>query len=273
MNFLIYGIHFDSNSGGLIALHRLAHELCLLGQKVYIHASSKNNDWHGELLGDRQLDMSKTVVLYPEIVCGNPLNAAHVARWLLNGVGVLGGDANSWGVRDLVFKYCDYFTAPRNIDGELRVLNAEVDFWSEPGDLTNRSGECYTVRKGGAKVRDKHSTDSYSIEHIMDKHSLRNVFRSKEKFVSYDHATFLSVQAAMAGCLSIVIPDGVNSAEIWRSKFPQHRYGLAYGFDESEIEHAHSTQHLVKEHIRKLEQDSIATIENFIKVCRKRVHT
>lgn len=266
------GLHYDPNSGGLICLHRLAHELCMLNQKVYIQASNKNNEWHGELLGDRRLDMSKTVVIYPEIICGNPLNGIHVVRWLLNGVGVLGGDANSWGDNDLVFKYCDYFTAPRNIDGELRILNAEVDFWSEP-DLTNRQGECYTVRKGGAKTQDKHSPGSYNIEHIHDKFSLRGVFRTRERFVSYDHATFLSVQAAMAGCLSIVVPDGTHSADEWRAKFPQHKYGLAYGFDDSELEYANNTKHLVKEHIRELEQSGISTVENFIKICRKRVHT
>lgn len=272
MNFLIWGIHWAPNSGGLIALARLGHELSMLGHKVYFHGSSKHPTWKGELLNDRQIDLTKTMVVYPEIITGNPLNAPHVSRWLLNGVGVLGGDHKSWGENDLVFRYCDFFTAPTEIHGDLRVLFAEVDFWSEPSEQ-ERNGECYVVRKGGAKVLDKHSPDAYNIDHVHDNHSLRNIFRSKKTFVSYDHATFLAVQAAMAGCLSIVVPDGINNAEEWRNKFPQHRYGLAYGFSDEEIEHANSTRHLVKEHIRQLENSGIETVEKFVKICRKRVHT
>jgi hypothetical protein len=62
--------------------------------------------------------------------------------------------------------------------------------------------------------------------------SLSELFNKTERFYCYDNYTFLYTQAAMCGCLSIVVPDGVKTKEEWLEGSPFNRYGVAYGEDD-----------------------------------------
>jgi hypothetical protein len=78
---------FNPSSGGILALHKLTHNLALLGEKSYITTAQKNPAYLGEQITEEQahrFDKNSTIVLYPEIVTGNPYNAKHVMRWILN---------------------------------------------------------------------------------------------------------------------------------------------------------------------------------------------
>ena len=48
-----------------------------------------------------------TIVIYPEVIEGNPLNAPHVIRWILAevGINVNNNIINSWGKNDLVYYF------------------------------------------------------------------------------------------------------------------------------------------------------------------------
>lgn len=85
-------------------------------------------------------------------------------------------------------------------------------------------------------------------------------------FISLDPATFRSVEAAMVGCLSIVVPvPGVNKSE-WSSVSyaPEYlRYGIAYGFDD--IEHARSTMDMVLPNLRDQDRKTRDILVDFIK--------
>jgi hypothetical protein len=85
-------------------------------------------------------------------------------------------------------------------------------------------------------------------------------------FISFDPATFRSVEAAMVGCLSIVIPvPGVDKSE-WASVSyaPEYlQYGIAYGFDD--LDHARSTKGLVLHNLHEQDRKTRVTLVNFIK--------
>jgi hypothetical protein len=55
-----------------------------------------------------QLDPERVIVVYPEVVSGNPLGAKHVVRYVLNHPGLLGGDT-SYNPDELVIYYADYY--------------------------------------------------------------------------------------------------------------------------------------------------------------------
>jgi hypothetical protein len=267
--FIIWSPGYTNASGGIIALHLLAHELTQMGLRVLVAAPTKNPAWNYELLTTQTWDKDNTVVLYPEIINGNPLKGKHVVRWLLNTPGVCGGNGD-YPSTDLIFTYWDYFQYhPRDrVVGELRMFTAEFDIFFNRN--IPRSGQCFAVHKGVSKLQQKvqHQPDATNVE-TMEKQQRSEVFNNKELFVCYDHVTHFALQAALCGCPTVVIPDGKSSSEEWHSKLPAFKYGIAYGFEE--LAWARETLPLVKSHIESLMKENILLVQKFVEICLQRL--
>jgi hypothetical protein len=69
---------------------------------------------------------------------------------------------------------------------------------------------------------------------------LLKLFNTHKTFITYDNNTFHSVQAALCGAISIVIPDGKLNEKEWR-KSTRREYGIAYGNNEEQINFALNT--------------------------------
>jgi hypothetical protein len=88
-----------------------------------------------------------------------------------------------------------------------------------------------------------------------------------KRLVSYDRATFISVEAAAMGCLSIVMPVPNLTRHDWlRSVGDAFRYGIAYGFEE--IDYALSTMDRVNDHLRLLASKQEGNVREFVKDAR-----
>lgn len=271
MIFYIWTPGFNSLSGGIMSLHRLAHHLCELGHESFLITDTKNPEWLGSLHDGYNMN-PEGIAIYPEITVGNPYGLKKVIRWILNTPGVIGGDG-VYGETDLVYKYAPYYTVPNEsqVKGILTVMN---DNRSKFIDLKQHiSGkQCYIIRKGYYKTHDKHEINSINIDdyHIKGGDDyLIKVFNECETFISYDHNTYISTQAAMCGCISIVIPDEKTSSENWKNTFPYFKYGIAYGNNPEEIEYALTTQDLLREQIKELENNSINQIKQVLKDIEK----
>jgi len=271
LTFITWAPGFNPAYGGVIALHKLAHYLAKLGEDSYLYTDRINPLWQAAMLPWDQpftLDLDRTVVIYPEIVVGNPLNAKHVVRWVLNTPGVCGGDGE-FGEQDLIFKFQEYFS----LDGKYTVsglLTAiDVDFDTFRNRNEPREGECFMVYKGKEKPLNQHKPDSLCIDAYRGHFGLlADVFNSREMFICYDHATFVFVQAALCGCLAVVIPDGVHDREEWTALFPGARYGIAYGFDD--IPRARETLPRVRETLEQAMDEDVKTVVNFIQICKSK---
>lgn len=264
IDFLIWSPEYDDSSGGIIALHKLADLIAKQGESCYILSNNTIENSSAKTLKDLQnvsLDINKTMMVYPEIVNGNPNGAKHVTRWLLNTPGVCGGNG-IFDDNDLVYKYYDYFQAPdeTKVKGELRTFNLKLNQFYNKN--LKREGECYIIKKGKNKTLDKHHPQSINIDTYINDDYLVEIFNTKETFISYDSMCFHLQQAALCGCVPIVIPDKGISKEEFIKKAPVNKYGVAYGFDD--IDHAKTTMPLLKDYLIEMEKQSFEQVKKFI---------
>ena len=124
MNFFIYSYSYDENSGGVIALHRLCH---IINTTTSHHAFLVSDKWaqpwlkriHSKLKKKKILNVHEgwetpiwtrrqfpedAIVIYPEVVKGNPLGIRHVVRWLLHQPGFHTSQIH-YGKNELYFKF------------------------------------------------------------------------------------------------------------------------------------------------------------------------
>jgi len=94
VHFVIAAPGYRHDSGGIVALHRLCDVLNRLGHLAVLLPLDGNTatvpGWHTPVVADASA-ADGAVVVYPEIVPGNPLGGSRVVRWLLNRPGHITG--------------------------------------------------------------------------------------------------------------------------------------------------------------------------------------
>ena len=93
-------------------------------------------------------------------------------------------------------------------------------------------------------------------------------------FISYDPLSFLTIIAALCGCISIICPIPNISKKDYFKKTPFYEYmveknidslyGIAYGNSDEEIKYAHDTLHLLKDLIYDFQKWSLKYVYSFI---------
>lgn len=216
-----------------------------------------------------------TIVLYPEIITGNFLNAEKVTRWLLfhnklfsqDGDKTIGYDKN-----DLFFCYREVFNDEK-LNPECRKLSITYfDFDTYKSyNHGQRSGKCYIIRKGRNRSDLPSEFDGPVIDDLPESEKVK-YFNSCEYCVSYDTQTAYSQLAALCGCISIVMPEEGKARDDYRKNTGSvfdTGYGEAFGFAEDEIEYAKSSYSKLVEEIKKTEQNSIDNTKHFVEECEK----
>ncbi len=265
LKYIIYTPKFHKNIGGVIILHKLCHLLNEHGYKAYLYPFKEDEenfetckDYNTPIATDG--DLKDAIVIYPEIVKGNPLNANHVVRYLLNKPGVRGGDG-IFGKDDMIVYYSNAFS----YEGEQKGVYLEfLEFYENifKDKESQRKGSAYVMRKGKGREIIHDLTDSEEITDSTPNEQLADLFNSKEIFYSYDDATCLSLQAAMCGTVSVVIPKSNKESKAWHRESLIRKFGIAYGFDE--IEQAKSTLPYVHEYIDYIKEISELMLDEFV---------
>jgi len=221
----------------------------------------------------KHFDQAHTVVIYGETIRGNPLKASHIVRWIMNTPGVCGGDG-VYELTDHIFQYHPWFTV--NPEYKVRGLLNAIDLDHQLKTYQNkllptRKGGAYLVRKGRDKKRDQHPANFVHADPLLEKmtdEEAADFFNSIETFISYDDMTFMSVQAALCGCRSIIIP-GEGDRSLENLKKVNRIKGVAYGFDDEEW--VQSTKHELRPHFEALNNENLATIKEFYRYCEKTI--
>lgn len=287
--YIVCSPRYRDDAGGAIALHRLCHVLRKNGKNAFLwdlgRPSKALSFYFFRALMYKlklsikgpyssparfdcpeadQKDLVNAIVIYPEIVSGNPLGASKVVRWFMHKPGHHTG-VIKYDRRDLCFFFQDAFrddSLQLSSGGFLQALDLRNDIFYNR-NLPDRSGSCYMIRKGVNKEIVHNTVDSTCLDGLSNE-AIADIFNSSEIFISYDLYTMYSRYAAMCGCLSVVIPDDDLPKDQWRSDV-RGRYGIAYGFDD--VEWAKSTQKKLPLYLSELEHESIESIRNFVVKC------
>ena len=125
--YIIVAPSYDHKSAGIRALYNLKNYLFYRGYEVEItqRGTAPNN----------------AIVIYPEIVIGNPLNAKTVVRYLLCFPGAIGGDGK-FADTDLLFTYSSVYSP----GSPVLTIPVIEDFFRNEG--RTRKGNCFWVGKG-----------------------------------------------------------------------------------------------------------------------------
>ncbi|WP_432468748.1 hypothetical protein [Agarivorans sp. Z349TD_8] len=289
--FIIFTPSYDETVGGAIVLHKLCHVINKLGFKAYLFPSFDSeltNKYHffkptkqifNSLFHKRgrkfkvnpsfltpiytgQLSALNDdyVVVYPETVLGNPLQAKNIVRWLLHNPGYHTGQF-CFNRHELIFKF-NSGIKDLNIDSlytsslDLKVIHYPLEHYNNKNMAPNRHGTAYCLRKGHNKTIVHNLSNSILIDDKSHQ-EISNIFKSVDTFISYDTVTAYSVFAVLCGCKSVVIPDqGVLESEWYPNK--TDRYGLSYGLEN--LAKAKETAHLVLPRVLEEEKN----VENLV---------
>lgn len=294
--YVIFAPKYNESNGGVICLHYLAHLINELGREAYIcpifenfeinkinfkrpflkalysklvdrfRSFYVNEGFSNKILQDPSLIKGSDdwVVVYPEVVFGNPLGAKHVVRWLLHNPGFHTGKIY-YGPDELYFKYHHGFSDFKYLNSiqspnPLHLIYYPLNLYNMNGVARERSGTAYCLRKGRDRNIQHDLTDSILIDGKSHQ-EIAEIFKRVKTFISYDLYTTYSSFAALCGCDSVVMPIEGVAKESWYPNV-ENRYGVAYGFDD--IDAALSTRHLLLDEVHRDHEANTKHVEAFL---------
>lgn len=307
MKFIVFSPPFDDNRGGPVVLHTLCHLINQAGYKAYIHPQCKpkhlSRGYHLfsqvrlallKILGmlgivERNRFLFRTcpnlntpviepswknnfddsIVIYPEIINGNPIGARRVIRWALHRPGFFSGEI-CYSKSDLFVDYSEYLSN-FSIDG-MNKLDKPLTIWwtanlekylSTP--TKNKSGErrgsAYIIKKGKNKPLIHNLQNSICID-TLDHDEIIEIFDKVEVFYSYDPYCMFSNFAVLRGAISVVIPDEGVTEDDWFAD-ETRRYGIGYGLHA--FEYSTATRDKCAEKLRSAHSVTLADVSAFIR--------
>ncbi len=196
--YLIVAPSYTEKSAGAKVLHVLCDALNKVGQKAYICPM-------GDITFNPYLDTptykgdEEPIVVYPEIIQGNPLNSKYVVRYLLYYAGVYAGQGALPQEGDKVWSYSTRIARRWGNDKVLFLPVSDPEIFY-PGD-EERSGVCYYAHKYRSFYKGTPHTEGFEIttDYPKTKPELAKLLRSCKKFIAYED-TALIFEARMCGC-------------------------------------------------------------------------
>ncbi len=209
----------------------------------------------------------RTIVVYPEIIYGNPLKAKNVVRWFLYYNKIYNSEHPD------SYEKTDYFYCYRKIFNDYKlnptartlcISYFNLDLYRRY-NYGVRTGKCYIIRKGFDRNDLPEHFDGIVIDNLPEEEIVRQ-FNQCEYCISYDMQSSYTKIAALCGCISILIPEEGKTREDYR-KPGDSDYGEAFGFSESEIEYAKSTMNKVYDYYLSINTTGKEKVQFFADDC------
>lgn len=246
--------NYDRTSGGVKAMHLLCHWLNRTGERAYILAYGESGpavhpDWLTPLLTTSMAEAHAAqglvpIIVYPEVVSGNPLNARCVVRYVLNYPGKLGGD-KVYAPGELVFGYTHNYAAAVSATTPILHMPVQDSTIFNPGKPRLRKGAAYyaTKYKGvhGGQVfglPDGAMEITKGLPDSPTPHQIAEILRSVEAFYAFED-TSLSMEAILCGCPVVLMVNPYFKGQ--SGTLENGEYGFATGNAPGEISRARDT--------------------------------
>lgn len=275
MKFRIYTPAFSDNSGGIMVLYKLAKDLHDMGHdsKLISWSDRPENAIYNTYTDND--DVNDCVVVYPEIVSGNPLNASKIIRWILCELGKNcdGEIYKTWNDTDMIYHYSSYNKDNKQNLKFLFSLYINPEFKNT--NNSERTHQVFTLRKSDKfhkNITYMHDIMTECLYDDLNHNDLIHRFNIAKYFYCYDPYSWMIFMAALCGCIPIVYPiEGVSKKE-WTDTFfckpyldsigKDYLYGVAYGIDD--MQYAQDTIHLATEEQYKIVEYGKITIQSMI---------
>lgn len=194
-----------TRSNGTRVLLRLAAELKAVGCRVFRYAHVRGGVADGvDCITDSELTREireQAIVVYPEVVAGNPLRIRNVVRWVLYYPGRNGGCCN-FHRGDKVFSFL-----PRFFPGAPVLTTPWLDESLFYDDGRERSLDCLFVHKGG---KWKHVPELEDLQEINmrfpeTRKGLAELLRSTRTLYSFDDCSSVLDEACLCGAKVLLV--------------------------------------------------------------------
>ena len=204
MDYVIYAPKYCA-SNGVRVLFKLADELIKRGHNVYLFSEpSQGKDYKYINKLTKQL-RNNAVIVYPEIVFGNPLNAKKVVRYVLYYPGVNGGDAK-FDENEMIFTFSSEYYKNADL---LSISTMDLSLFYR--DDTPKDINCYFINKGGKwkEIPEFKDFVEINMSYPSTREELANLLKRTKTLYSYDRHTLLAEEAYACGCeVKFVLENG-----------------------------------------------------------------
>ncbi len=206
------------------------------------------------------INKKNTIVIYPDVIYGNPLHAKHVVRYFLY-PNRFKDDDLAYGKNDLFIayrkKFNDYDLNPNEYIVNVHQFDTEI---YKQTNFEDRTGNCYIIRKGRDRTDLPKEFDGPIIDDLSEKEKVK-IFNKCKYCYSYDTNTFYTSIAGLCGCIPIVMLEEGKNIYDYTEKKPS---GIAYGNTKEEIEYAINTRKDLLERLNNFTNGNKDEIKKFI---------
>ena len=268
MKFVIFAPYWDPTCGGVNVLCTLAKKLYEKGHDTKLWSDvdySAVNTIFSRYTNQIGFD-EDTIIIYPEMIIVNHLQAKRVVRWVLYGAHLY----DSYQPNESMYYYSPFCqnNFPKKM---LKVfhLPPDLNFPKEP--RTEES--CFVIKKGERSqfIRNQLALNpptGFDLSSLKQHSEIVEVLKKTKYLHCYDPASFVVVMAVLCGCIVIQHPyiEG-QTREQW-----EHTVigidsmgkikGVAYG--DEDLSFAESTIHEAPEYFQKIFEFADSTLDSFI---------
>jgi hypothetical protein len=251
LKIVIYTPIFDITCGGVVVMHNLVklinelHNPNIYAKLFIINGIRYKNIFCNDFATIEDID-DNTLVIYPEIVSGNPLNAKNVLRWILLDLGIdmpLNHYEN-WGNKDLIY-FWETKDTTNNYFKQLSCPWLNNIFYNKGLKFEERYKTCYLIKKGlliHKNINYYHNKNtSLCLDNIKSLKEKSDIFNECKYFYCYDPNSMYVIYALLCGCIPVIYPlEGVSKTEYMKNRICNCNnelidIGFAYGNSENEI--------------------------------------